>query len=108
MHTQLSHLLETLETELKSAEYWETSAPPAAALASQQPFAADCLRFDQWLQWLMLPKFRHLVALRLPLPTSCSILPMAEMAYAERPNCAQILAVIGAIDELLAAPASHR
>lgn len=52
-------LLEDLEKELKLMGVWEAQAPSEAALNSHQPFAIDYLSFNQWLQWLFLPKCMH-------------------------------------------------
>jgi len=98
----LSRLLGSLEHELRSHGRWDHEPPPAKALYSTQPFAIDTLSFDQWLQWVLLPRMHELLLRELPLPASCAIQPMAEEAYGPHdPDCARIVLIIGQIDALL-------
>jgi uncharacterized protein YqcC (DUF446 family) len=77
----LAEVLLDIECELRRARLWQEESPGPAALASDQPFALDTLAFHQWLQFILLPRMQELVRDRLPLPTACSISPMAEEVY---------------------------
>lgn len=102
MRDQLSQLLKALETELRSQGRWASDPPSDAALLSTQPFAVDTLSFDQWLQWILLPKLHELLVLQMPLPTSCAIAPMAEEVYGQSDSAAnRIILIITDIDLLL-------
>jgi uncharacterized protein YqcC (DUF446 family) len=102
VHDTLADLLNAVEAELRCQGRWDASRPPANALASNQPFAVDFLTFDQWLQWILLPRLRELLATDAPLPTDCAIQPMAEEVYAEQaPDAQRLVALIGRIDRLL-------
>lgn len=79
-HTAL--LLQQIESELKALQFWSDEAPSAEALASTAPFACDVMTLAQWLQFIFLPRMQALVDARQPLPQSCSIHPMAELAWA--------------------------
>lgn len=99
---RLGELLRALETELRTQGRWETQAPPAKALTSTQPFAVDTLSFDQWLQWILLPRMNELLVLQLPLPGNSAIAPMAEEVYdTGDPGAARIIMIIADIDRLL-------
>jgi len=101
---ELSLLLDLLERELRAQGRWEDEAPAPEALRSSEPFAVDTLTFDQWLQWILLPRMHELLVRQLPLPADCAILPMAEEVYdTHDPACARILSIIGQIDALLTA-----
>ena len=102
MRDQLSQLLKALETELHSQGRWDSEPPAASALESTQPFAFDTLSFDQWLQWILLPRLNELMLLQMPLPSSSAIAPMAEQAYAQGgTGGARIVLIIADIDLLL-------
>jgi uncharacterized protein YqcC (DUF446 family) len=102
VHGPLTDLLNEVEAELRSQGRWDTCPPPAAALASTQPFAVDFLTFDQWLQWILLPRLRELLATDAPLPTDCAIRPMAEEVYGGGvPEAQRLVALLGRIDRLL-------
>lgn len=105
MRDELSLLLASLEQELRSQGRWDGAPPAAAALCSSVPFAADTLNFDQWLQWIMLPRMRDLLEHRSPLPTDCAVQPMAEAVYGQQdPACTRIVLILGEIDALLSGP----
>lgn len=99
---QLNLLLETLEMELRAQGRWDGEAPTAAALRSTEPFAVDTLNFDQWLQWILLPRLQEMLVLQLPLPSNCAIQPMAEEVYGQDdPGGARIVLIVAEIDALL-------
>jgi len=83
-HVIAEHLL-LIERELRQQGWWASTAPSAQALASVEPFAVDTLDFDQWLQWIFLPRMKTIIEQDLPLPNASGILAMAEMVYADRP-----------------------
>ena len=58
MSRQVVFLLKELEFTLQRLQLWQDDAPSEAALASTQPFALDTLEFHQWLQFIMLERFR--------------------------------------------------
>ena len=104
MRDRLGELLRALETELRAQGRWENLAPPPQALTSTQPFAVDTLDFDQWLQWILLPRMNELLVSQLPLPGNSAIAPMAEEVYdAADPGATRIIMIITDIDLLLCA-----
>ena len=102
MRDRLSQLLKTLENELRMQGRWDAAKPPPGALGSTQPFAVDTLTFDQWLQWILLPKMNDLLLRQLPLPDNCAIQPMAEEVYDQEDDGAlRLIGIIAEIDTLL-------
>ena len=76
-------LLGELTAELQRLERWQADHPGSEALASELPFCVDTLSFDQWLQFVLIPRMEQLVLLQAPLPTSVSLYPMASEVYKE-------------------------
>lgn len=97
------HLLE-IERELRLAALWSAQPPAADALASDQPFCIDTLAFEQWLQWVLLPRMKVLLEEARPLPRSSGVTEMAEMAWAGRADLDALMRVLRAFDRLLATP----
>ena len=56
--------LETIEQQLQQLALWQGQAPSDAALASRLPFCVDTLEFHEWLQFVLLVRFRALLAAR--------------------------------------------
>ncbi len=102
MRDELTRLLQSLEMELRAQDRWDLEPPSPQALRSEQPFAVDTLSFDQWLQWILLPRLHDLLCRQLPLPTNCAIRPMAEEMYEnDDAGGARLIMILGHIDTLL-------
>jgi uncharacterized protein YqcC (DUF446 family) len=99
----LAEQLILIEAELRLLGWWADTPPSAQALASEQPFAVDSMAFEQWLQWLFLPRMQQLLASGGALPSTCGIQPMAEMVLVDRASQARSLLVrLGEFDRLIA------
>lgn len=98
----LADRLLLIERELRVLGWWAAEAPGSEALASQEPFCIDTLAFEQWLQWIFLPRMKHLLESGSPLPEVSGIRAMAEVAYREQPVIARrLLELLGEFDRLL-------
>jgi uncharacterized protein YqcC (DUF446 family) len=73
-----------IERELRIQGWWDEVAPSAEALSSVEPFSVDTLDFEQWLQWIFLPRMKAILEQDLPLPNASGIQEMAEMVFAGR------------------------
>ncbi len=80
----IKHSLAKLEKTLKSLDLWSSACPPAEAFESTAPFFHDRMVFSDWLQWVLIPRFRSLLDAGLPFPENCAIAPMAEVQYAQK------------------------
>lgn len=87
---QLADLLLEIEAEMRRIGLWEPQPPPPQALASLIPFCHDTLRFEQWLQWVLLPKIKQVVECDAECPSSSDITPLAEHRFTQltRPTTA--------------------
>lgn len=104
MYQQTALLLNQIETELRKLQLWSPVPPDSAALASTLPFCYDTLMFEQWLQFVFLPRMRALVQGRLPLPTKSGISAMAEQALAPiTADKVWLIQRIAELDQLLGA-----
>ncbi len=68
-----------IERELRTQGWWDEVEPSAEALSSVEPFSVDTLDFEQWLQWIFLPRMKMILEQDLPLPNASGIQEMAEM-----------------------------
>jgi len=95
-------LLETLACELKLLNLWQAEQPSAVDLSSSAPFCCDTLAFEQWLQFIFIPKIRMMIDQQQLLPTKISITPMAEEAFKHLlVNVKPLFDIIQKIDECL-------
>ena len=92
-----------VEAALRTGGKWEAAEPPADALSSTTPFCIDTLSFEQWLQWVFLPRMKDILEQCRPLPRKSGILPYAQ-EYLDKndPITDGLLRQIGRFDELIA------
>lgn len=95
-----------IERELRVQGWWAEQAPSAQALASQEPFCVDSMAFEQWLQWIFLPRMKRLVERGAELPSVSGIQPMAEQVFGEHNERARgLVRLLGEFDRLIAGAA---
>ena len=95
----LADALLSLQQELQQLGLWSELPPSPAALSSQEPFCVDTLAFEEWLQWVFIPRMGQIVELAGVLPSSCNIQPMGEEAFAHLGRRgAVLLELLGHID----------
>ncbi|MGB3597993.1 MAG: YqcC family protein [Pseudomonas neustonica] len=78
----LAGALRVLEAELLALGLWGNVRPHDSRLNSAVPFALDTLSFEEWLQWVFLPRMAAYVASRSRPSTACHLQPMGEEAFA--------------------------
>ena len=98
---QTGVLLSELAKTMQKYGFWAKQPPSAKAMASTAPFACDSMAFEQWLQFIFIPKMQTLLAHQHPLPGNIAILPMAEEMLKGKLGAEAICIVIGKIDRLL-------
>ena len=102
-------ILLELEAEMRELDWWEDAKPPAKALASQQPFCVDQLAFEQWLQWIFLPRMIDIIETGQPLPTQSAIFVYAEECLRHHGSrSAHLLALLKRFDELVTLVATQK
>lgn len=98
----LADQLLLIERELRVLGFWATSSPDARSLTSQEPFCVDTLAFEEWLQWIFLPRMKLILERDEALPAVSGILAMAEMVYQGRlEQVSGLLKALRAFDELI-------
>ena len=90
-----------IERELRVQGWWETESPSEQALSSQQPFCIDTLAFEQWLQWIFLPRMKQLLESGAPLPQASGIHVMAEQVYGSDVAARALVKLLGDFDRLI-------
>lgn len=105
MDARVSALAEQLlliERELRVQGWWQAQAPSLDALSSEQPFCVDTLAFEQWLQWIFLPRMKQLLEVGAVLPSVSGIQPMAEQVYGgQLKKAGQLIKLLGEFDQLI-------
>jgi uncharacterized protein YqcC (DUF446 family) len=106
---RIADILLQVEATLRTHGRWEPAQPPDQALESRQPFCIDTLRFEQWLQWIFLPRMKKILEASRPLPARSGIYSYAEHSLRKNdPPTPALLILIRRFDELIAIQAAAR
>lgn len=98
----IDQLLIALKGQLQALNLWQEHTPNVCLLASQQPFCCDTLTFEQWLQFIFIPRFQAMIIAKQKLPTNIALCPMAEESFKHLGSkVAPLINIIADIDELL-------
>lgn len=99
---RIADVLLEVEAHLRTNGHWDKDIPPAGALTSTEPFCVDTLRFEQWLQWIFLPRMKTILEQAHPLPAKSGIYEYAQDYFpkgdVQAPN---LLRLIKRFDELI-------
>lgn len=100
MTGRLVDTLQALEQELRSLGLWAETPPSPTALASRQPFCIDTMAFEQWLQWVFIPRMTELAAAGVSTLADCEIQSMGEEAFAHLGRRGhELVAILGRVDQ---------
>lgn len=75
--------LDKLEAELKALNLWggERKRPDPEKLNSNTPFCMDTLQFNEWLEYVLIERFRQMLSQSLPLPQKMQVHTYAQEHY---------------------------
>ena len=101
---QVADRLLAIELQLRQMNCWQSEPLAAEKYLSCEPFCLDTMSFEQWLQFVLLPRLKQLVEDGQPLPTVSGVAPMAEEHYRSGSDPGQaLIRELAALDELLGA-----
>jgi uncharacterized protein YqcC (DUF446 family) len=102
-HHTLADLLMDLQIAMQNGGVWDCETPTQEALQSVEPFCIDTMAFEQWLRFVMMERFKLMLASGSELPARCHISPMAEEAFKMKPKpvVSDIVSCLNRIDQHL-------
>lgn len=104
---RIADVLLEVEASLRTNGKWDESQPAENALCSEHPFSLDTLRFEQWLQWIFLPRMKHTLEQTKPLPSESDIFVYAEEClHKNDPATGNLLKLIKRFDDLISIQSS--
>ena len=99
---RIADILLEVEATLRSNGLWDARQPACSALHSTQPFCLDTLRFEQWLQWVFLPRMKHTLEDTRPLPEKSGIFVYArEYLLKNEASTNSLLTLMKRFDDLI-------
>ncbi|MEE1286936.1 MAG: YqcC family protein [Ruminobacter sp.] len=99
LNKRVLDILERLELELKNLNYWKNTELPLSYYNSMEPFFMDKMELHEWLQFVLIRKFREIIYCESRLPASCKVFPYAFEFYKnEKAKHMQLLKIINELD----------
>ncbi len=99
---RIADVLLEVEGTLRSHGRWDRDQPAVSALSSAQPFCIDTLRFEQWIQWIFLPRMKTILEDSKPLPARSGIHVYAKSYLRKNdPPTSSLLQLIKRFDDLI-------
>jgi uncharacterized protein YqcC (DUF446 family) len=106
---RIADVLLEVEANLRTSGKWEQEAPDTRDLNSTQPFCIDTLGFEQWLQWIFLPRMKRIIEQQKPLPARSGIYVYAHECLRNNDfSTSRLLKLIKRFDDLIAIQSAGR
>ena len=106
---RIADVLLEVEANLRVHGKWDETKPNASDLDSSIPFCMDTLRFEQWLQWIFLPRMKQTIEQTKPLPMQSGIYEYAEECLHKKdPSRTNLLKLLKRFDDLILIQAGAR
>ncbi|PWK49248.1 YqcC family protein [Pleionea mediterranea] len=81
IHQELMSFIDELSSTMRQLNLWAEQPPEEYCFESTAPFCADTMAFEQWLQFVFIPRLQMLAEQQGTLPAPANILPMAEQVF---------------------------
>ena len=99
---RIADVLLEVEANLRIHGKWDAHKPDASDLNSTIPFCMDTLKFEQWLQWIFLPRMKDTLEQTKPLPSQSGIFEYAEECLQKNdPSTNTLLKQLKTFDDLI-------
>ncbi|GJM05616.1 MAG: hypothetical protein DHS20C09_16120 [marine bacterium B5-7] len=99
---RIADVLLEVEASLRTHGKWDKYRPDASDLNSTIPFCMDTLKFEQWLQWIFLPRMKDTIEKTKPLPAQSGIFEYAEEClHKDDPSTNTLLKQLKTFDDLI-------
>lgn len=106
---RIADVILEVEANLRIHGKWDENPPPGSALTSPEPFCIDTLKFEQWLQWIFLPRMKQVIEQQKPFPQKSGIYEYAQDTLPGRaPGTPGLLRLIKRFDDLISIQSSTR
>ncbi len=98
-YPHINSLLNELASVLEASQLNCNQIPNERAYQSRLPFFHDTMFFEQWLEFVFLPKMRELVASG-QAPNPMTLLPALQVRMTQRPELSVLMPVVQKFDEI--------
>lgn len=101
LYIKTTEQLRLLANGLKVHGLWSKEVPSQEEMANTSPFSCEVMSFENWVQFIFIPKMEQLIISKSPLPSSISIAPMAHHAWNAQSHLHPLIRIFDDLDNLL-------
>jgi len=102
LHAKASASADAIEAELRRIGAWRDEPLPEGAYGFRKAFAADTMAFEEWLQFVLLPRVREIVAESGAFPPRSQVGTYAIRNLDGREDCERLIGLLCEFDYLFA------
>ena len=100
LHKHVGQILLNMQQQMEALALWQQHAPSAEAMASKMPFACDAMSFENWLQFIFIPRLNSIIEAKATLPTKIAIAPMAAHVWQSNIEYQPLIKILLQLDTL--------
>jgi uncharacterized protein YqcC (DUF446 family) len=100
-YAETERLANAIEAELKRLARWSADPLPAEAYENMGAFGCNTMAFEQWIQFMLLPRLRHIIAAQDEFPAGSSLAPYAIRVFDGDPDAHELHNLLYQIDRLV-------
>lgn len=101
IHKRVSRLCDAIEAELRRIGRWDAQPLPASAYSGMGAFGANTMRFEQWLQFVLLPRLREITGESGEFPQGSMIAAQAASVFGGDAAASNLQTLLGDLDALM-------
>ncbi len=98
VHQAVLNNLKQLTNAMYVHNLWSAESPSREALSSNVPFAYGVMPFENWLQFIFIPKMTSLIEAEKDLPRNIALTPMAEHVWSASSTLNPLISIIEEMD----------
>jgi uncharacterized protein YqcC (DUF446 family) len=102
-HAAVQAKISQIQAEMQRIGMWQEQPPAAEPLEVTQAFGGDKLSFEQWLQFVFLPRVREIIDQKARFPSESQVSTKAFREwrmFGEAPDVDRLLELLGEFDAL--------
>ena len=100
LYERAGQALTAIEAELQRLGRWSAEPPTPEQLTNMGPFGMQTMAFEQWLQWVLVPRVQEIITTKGAFPTSSQVSVFATREYDGDPDAAHLVDLLRYFDDL--------
>lgn len=100
MYQEAGKKIDEIEAELKRLGRWSAQPLPAESFENMGPFGMNTMAFEQWLQFVLIPRVREIIATQGDFPSSSQVNVHATREFDGDPDADTLLTLLREFDDL--------